>query len=234
MCSYQQTLADIKEKYDIDIVAGADRLELDIAYNKAAPTAIENYVEFLLKKELSIYSSDQLKKSKVGRIVLCKNMAQLGDPCHGLADMKLLPLPFRKNTIYLSIRTERNAYDRSTVHHELFHAIDFHDDWSRYTDLDWPKLNAPEFQYRKTEFRVNGPYDGNGFLSTHATTAVREDKAEVYAHLMVNHRGLDARARRDSVLKAKIERMKHLLQKFCPEYDEAFWHRRDVYSVPVY
>lgn len=234
MKSYLRTLADIKEKYDIDVVIGEDRLEMEIGYVAPKPTIARDYIEFFLAKELSIYPKDIIKKSKVARIVLCDKIASCGRHYHGLADMKVLILPFKRNTIYLNVRSKRNSYDRATVHHELFHAIDFHDDWSRYTDFEWPKLNESGFEYARYLGGGNAPYDGNGFVSTYSKCAVHEDKAELYAHLIVNHSGVEARTRKDPILKAKTERIKQLLSKFSSAYNDDFWQRRITASVPVY
>lgn len=234
MKSYYRVLAEIKSKYNIDIVAGGDRLELEVGYNEAAPMAVRDYVEFFLYKELSVYSNELIRKSKVERIVVCKNLASLGRRCSGLADMKVLLVPFRKNSIYLSARQSKSNYDRATIHHEIFHAIDFHDDWSRYSDFEWPKLNVPQFKYGEIVYENNLPHDEHGFFSVHGTSAVHEDKAEIYAHMMVNYSGVEKRASGDPIVKAKMIRMKELLQKFCPDYDDAFWRQRERVSVPVY
>lgn len=234
MKSYYRVLADIKEKYDIDIVSGGDRLELNVGYNAAAPAAIRDYVEFFLYKELSAYTNETIKKSKVGRIVLCKNVATVGKPCNGAAEMKVIQLPFWKNTIYLNVRQRRSAYDRATIHHELFHAIDFHDDFWRYTDLEWPKLNAKNFQYGNVAYAGNSKHTESGFISVHGTSAVYEDKADIYAHMLVNYSGVERQAANDPIIKSKMARMKELLRKFCPAFDDKFWERRAAVSVDVY
>ena len=234
MKSHYRVLADIKEKYDIDIVSGADRHELNVGYNEAAPTAVRDYVEFFLHKELAVYANEVVRKSGVGRIVLCKNIATSGRPCNGIAEMKILQLPFWKNTIYLSVKESRSAYDRATIHHELFHAIDFHDDFWRYTDLEWPKLNAKDFQYGTIAYTGNSKYKEGGFISVHGTSAVYEDKADLYAHMLVNYSGVAEQAETDPILKAKMARMKELLSKFSPQFDNEFWERRAADSISVY
>jgi hypothetical protein len=234
MKSYYRVLADIKSKYDIDIVAGEDTLGLALGYSEAAPTTVRDYVEFFLHKELSVYTNDVIRKSKVGRIVLCKNVAKLGKLCNGAAEMKVLQLPFWKNTIYLNVQQSRSAYDRATIHHELFHAIDFHDDCWRYTDLEWPKLNTKDFQYGTVSYAENSKHTESGFISVHGTSAVYEDKADLYAHMLVNYSGVEKQAASDPIIKSKMARMKELLRKFCPEYDDEFWQRRAAVSVDVY
>ena len=65
--------------------------------------------------------------------------------------------------------------------------------------------------------------DQPGFLNRYATTGVEEDKAEVFAHLIVNRQMLDERVKTDTILADKLRRMKDLLQTFCPQVDERFW-----------
>jgi len=54
---------------------------------------------------------------------------------------------------------------------------------------------------------------------------VEEDKAEIFAHMMVEGSYVTRRAARDDVLAAKVERMKELLEKFCPEMNSEFWKK---------
>jgi hypothetical protein len=199
-----------------------------------APTAIRDYVEFFLHKELSIYTNDVIRKSKVSRIVLCKNISAYPMLCNGVAQMKVLQLPFWKNTIILSVRQRRTAYDRATIHHELFHAIDFQDDFWRYTDLEWPKLNAKDFKYGEISYSSNHEHTEEGFISVHGTSSVREDKADLYGHMLVNYAGVEKQAESDPIIRAKMARMKELLRKFSPYYDERFWEERAAASVSVY
>jgi len=56
-------------------------------------------------------------------------------------------------------------------------------------------------------------------------TDIREDKAEVYSHLIMNYCILQERAKTDRVLASKIKRMKEMLQKFSPHFNTDFWLR---------
>jgi hypothetical protein len=62
-----------------------------------------------------------------------------------------------------------------------------------------------------------------GVLNHYSTTAVEEDKAEVFANLIVDSKYVANRAKKDRVLSAKVERMKELLVAFCPEMNDKFW-----------
>ncbi|HAD58245.1 MAG TPA: hypothetical protein DCG12_03225 [Planctomycetaceae bacterium] len=67
-----------------------------------------------------------------------------------------------------------------------------------------------------------------GFLNHYSTTAVEEDKAEVFAHLVVNAEYCRQRAAKDKVLSAKFDRMKLSLNKWCSALDTSFWQRAEM------
>jgi hypothetical protein len=54
---------------------------------------------------------------------------------------------------------------------------------------------------------------------------VEEDKAEVFANLIVDFAYVEVRAKKDRVLNAKVERMKELLVKFCPAMNDELWDK---------
>jgi hypothetical protein len=64
-----------------------------------------------------------------------------------------------------------------------------------------------------------------GFLNSYSMTGVEEDKAEVFANLLVSPGLVSQRARQDSVLRFKVQRMKLLMWRFVPELDLEFWSR---------
>ena len=67
--------------------------------------------------------------------------------------------------------------------------------------------------------------DVPGFLNRYAAGGVEEDKAEVFAHLMVEPKEMKDRAGKDKYMRAKIDRMKELLREFSPRADEDFWKK---------
>ncbi len=100
----------------------------------------------------------------------------------------------------------------------------------RYRDSRWEGLNPTGFRYGTGGVNAQGDAWGSlisdkrpGFLNTYSTTGVEEDKAELFANLIVLGKLLAERAQSDPVLKAKIERMKELLQDFCADIDDQFW-----------
>ena len=67
------------------------------------------------------------------------------------------------------------------------------------------------------------PSDWPGFLDWYSTSGVEEDKAQVFAYMVVHGDLVAQRAAIDDVLRAKVDRMIELLQQFCPEMNAAFW-----------
>ena len=99
-----------------------------------------------------------------------------------------------------------------------------------HADEQWAALNPPGFKYGGGGKSAQGEQNASiltdkvpGFLTLYATTGVEEDKAVVFANLLVDFAYVEKRARKDQVLRAKAERMRELLAAFCPEMDEAFW-----------
>ena len=90
-------------------------------------------------------------------------------------------------------------------------------------------LNSDEFRYGKggqaaqdsrTVCVLTDKFPG--FLTEYSTTAVEEDKAEVFAHLIVHAVHVGERTERDKVLDAKVGRMKKLLGTFCGAMNAEF------------
>ena len=65
----------------------------------------------------------------------------------------------------------------------------------------------------------------SGFLNYYSTTGVEEDKAEVFANLIVDPAYVENRIKNDAVLRAKVKMMQKLLRSFCPDVNAAFWKR---------
>jgi hypothetical protein len=65
--------------------------------------------------------------------------------------------------------------------------------------------------------------DEPGFLNRYAMAGVEEDKAEVFAHMIVEPKMIAERVKKDKYMQAKVERMKELLVEFTPSMDKKFW-----------
>jgi hypothetical protein len=180
-------------------------------------------------KEWQIYPASLVARTKLKRIVLCAELAFAGQRRTAVPD-------FEHDALYLDVERGMHSleYVRKVIHHEFFHIIDWRDDGELYRDLEWSKLNPAEFHYGNGG--VNAQDDATmsldtpgqiGFLNKYATTGVEEDKAEVFAYLIVVPKHLEKRLPNDEVLGAKVRRMRSLLERFCPDMNADFWKTMD-------
>eukprot|EP00913_Durusdinium_trenchii_P028405 g26633.t1 len=189
----------------------------------------------LFVPEFSLYPAGFVKRTKLKRIVFCKQLAYGGQLRAAIPD-------FPNDTLYLDVNrgSASPAYQRKVIHHEYFHIVDYRDDGRVYRDDRWKALNPAKVKYG-TGGR-NAQNNGNtsvlttrypGFLNHYSTTGVEEDKAEVFANMIVAQKYVKARAKKDRVLRAKVARMKALLAEFCPEINEEFWKKIDAVKRPT-
>jgi hypothetical protein len=190
----------------------------------AGRNAMQRYAR-LFAREFGLYPVDLIKRSELKRVVFCEQLSFDGQLRAAVPD-------FEHDTLYLDVT--RGGYDRGylreVLHHEFYHIIDFKDDGQLYTDDVWTALNARGFKYGTGGKNAqNSPEMGvltdryPGFLDHYCTTGVEEDKAEVFAYLMVNPAYVKKRCEKDAVLAAKVKRMRELMVSFCPQIDDQFW-----------
>jgi hypothetical protein len=222
-------LAAVGETYRLRIVTTSPRLPVKIASGEingsaAAKAEIESYAP-LFAFEWSLYPPELVKKTRLKAVVFCRDLTFAGQRRTAVPD-------FEHDVLYLDVARGRNSdrYTRMVIHHEFFHIVDLRDDDLLYEDERWAKLNPPGFKYGPGGINLqNDPTvtdpdkDTPGFLNRYAASGVEEDKAEVFAHLMVEPKEMKERAAKDKYLSAKIERMKELLAEFAPTMDAKFW-----------
>lgn len=193
---------------------------------EAAKDSLQKYQK-LLSKEMKRYPVSLIRRSNLLRIVLCEELKFDGQRRNAIPD-------FEHDVLYLDVkRGDHNTlYQRKVIHHEFFHMIDFKDDGSIYNDKAWAALNPTTFQYgtggRNAQDDASTSVLTNrfpGFLNHYSTTGIEEDKAEVFANMMLEPKHVNTRASNDPVIKAKQDAMKSLLHKFCADVDEEFWKK---------
>ncbi|MBA4030250.1 MAG: hypothetical protein C0478_05060 [Planctomyces sp.] len=187
---------------------------------------IHNYAG-LFASEFGIYPPELVSRSKLKQVVFCRELSFAGQRRNAIPD-------FQNNTLYLDIArgTDSKTYLRKVIHHEFFHIIDYRDDGSVYRDDQWAALNPPDFKYGTGGRNAQHMRDTSvltntlpGFLDHYATTGVEEDKAEVFANLIVDGEYIKERIPQDTILGNKVRRMKAQLEIFCPEVNASFWER---------
>lgn len=203
----------------------------DVKSDPVREDILERYMR-LLDAEWRRYPVALIKRVGLKRVVIGQKVTVLGQPRAAVPD-------FEADTFWLDadvgVRIPR--YGREVLHHDFFHMIDEHDSPDGRRDVEWEKLNPPTVKYGKGGWFMQSGNVGAlredlpGFLTEYATSAVEEDKAEVFGHLMTSPAFVRRLCDRDPVLAAKVGRLKELLAKFVPDMDEAWWRRQFAVGV---
>lgn len=183
--------------------------------------------------EFSLYPPDLTKRARLMRVVICIELKFAGQLRTAVPDWEY-------DTLYLDAARGANNknYVRTVLHHEFFHMVDVRDDGSLYKDERWARLNPKDFRYgtggrNAQDLATTSVLTDKfpGFLNHYSTTGVEEDKAEIFAHMMVQPERIAEQSGKDPVLKAKCQRMRELLKAFCPNVNADFWERVRKRSV---
>ncbi len=181
----------------------------------------------LLTSELSLYPPEFVAKTKLKRITLCRELSFAGQRRTAVPD-------FEHDVLYLDVARESRKpfYLNKVFHHEFFHIVDLRDDGTLYADERWAQLNHDDFRYGTGGKNAQDFSDTSlltdkypGFLNHYSTTGVEEDKAELFANLIVEPEYVAQQAAKDAVVQAKIECLKDELRSFCDDVDEDFWKK---------
>lgn len=222
-------LAEIARRHEIVIAAADPGLPVATRYGRiegrAAPAAEVAAYAPLLAGELSRYPPDLVRRSGLRRVALCVELSFAGQRRNAVPD-------FEGHTLFLEVSrgSGNRLYLRKVIHHEFFHIVDLRDDGRLYRDDAWSLLNPRGFRYGAggrsvQDFSATSVLTTRypGFLNHYSTTGVEEDKAEVFANLLVEPEAVRRRTAEDPVLAAKVLRMRSLVAAFCPAAGDAFW-----------
>jgi len=223
-----EELKELESAYKIEIVTACPTFPVKTTYGAidgaaADDESLEPYAG-LFSAEFGLYPTNLIKRAQLKRVVLCKNLSYIGQRRGAIPD-------WEHDTLYLDVEfgAHSKPYLRKAIHHEFFHIIDFRDDGMVYQDERWSSLNPTAFRYGNGGKSARGNGESvltdkyPGFLNHYSTTGVEEDKAEVFANMIVDYAYVQNRALNDRVIKAKVERMRELLASFCPEMNAKFW-----------
>lgn len=241
-----ERLLALGQRYGLKFVTDDELDCQDFSYDKPTEVQVRSTRDLIIE-ELSVYPKAAIEKSRIEQIILCNNLVVSNKRAAGTIKVGLHFV----DTLFIDIG-ELNVdhmHGRRTVHHELYHAIDFRDTWHGFVDPDWARIQGENFQYefdaaaelhrwlenpqdiRPRDF--DDPYHRMtvksstiaGFISDYARYSVSEDKAEIFCYLMVSYDCVMKRASKDAVLKRKVERMKEMLQAYIPEFDQSYWRK---------
>jgi Putative zinc-binding metallo-peptidase len=250
---FDRARARFFEKYRIDIVRSGAQFPLfpltilqgqgKIHGAKADPSNVESYWPLFLS-EWNVYPAELMAKTRMKHIILCQDLAYEASPSRpqlraALPDLEYTSAP--RTHLYLDVARGRDdeLYVREVIHHEFFHIIDWCDDRSLDRDDVWRALNPPEFTYgtggaaqQENPFAAVLTEDEPGFLNPYAMSGLEEDKAEIFAYMVVARQYMAERAMRDDIIRKKMHTMAERLQAFCPQLDDQFWNRAGVVERP--
>lgn len=191
-------------------------------------TAFAHYNQ-ILAQEFGKYPLGLVELAHLKAIAVVRNLSYASQLRAAVPD-------FVKEILYLdAYRGNSNeTYQRHVIHHEYYHLLEQEVYGSvYYKDPQWAAFNPADFSYGSGGVNAqSGPqYDlvhpQTGFINRYATSGLEEDKAEVYAALMIpaEARLLESWSQTDSVLRAKVAAMKAFLKSRVPVIDEAFWNQ---------
>jgi hypothetical protein len=193
-----------------------------VSGTEATDAAMESYRE-LWMKEWSLYPSDLMKTARVKKIVFCEGL-RVNEQYRAAVPSFDLDAMYYDPALGAGI----GNYQRSVIHHEFFHMIDQRMKLL-YIDPEWSALNPKGFTYGNGGANMR---DGNaglmtkdipGFLTAYGTSGVEEDKAELFAKLIVDAEFVADRVKNDKVIAAKVKLLKKRLAAYEKGMGQAFW-----------
>ena len=185
------------------------------------------------ENEFNLYPTELIGRVGLKKIVFCKKLSLESERRAAIPD-------FSAGALYLDINPDPYypIYLKEVLHHEFYHMVDFRQ--CGLVDELWAALNPADFKYGgggksaqgiATTSLLTGKYPG--FLNHYSTTAVEEDKAEIFARLIVVQNYVRSRAATDEVLAIKIDSLKRSLERFCPGVAGRFWEQARTAHKPT-
>lgn len=194
----------------------------NVAGDVASEKAMSTYAPLWIA-EWKRYPTGVMAKAKVVKVVFAEKLSLSGQ-------IRAAVPAFDLNTMYFDPALGAHAphYQRGVVHHEFFHMMDFR--MGKLTnDPDWRALNPKDFKYGDGGKNMRSSGVGNltrdipGFLTPYGTSAIEEDKAELFSHLIVSTKFVTEQAEKDPVLAAKIELLKKRMLAYDAGFNADFW-----------
>jgi hypothetical protein len=215
---------ELAASHHVDLLHATRPFSLDGGHGRltgeSASASALDLAAVAIKAELSRYPRAFLAASRLRRVLVCHRLRE--------NDQSIPSLPNFHGTLLLDADVRPHELAR-LLHHELFHFADYADDDQVTRDPAWEKLNDPWFVYGSGGRYMREPGSARltnsrpGFLTRYATSALEEDKAEVFALLMVAPREVATIAQHDAIVRNKIEAVKRQLVNLSPLLNEHFW-----------
>lgn len=231
---FRALLAEVASRQQVEVTwtGGPYRYEYESSGGSAEDPAEEDVarVAAFIARELRLYPDGFLRRAGLTGIVLVRDLFVEEDGGARGAAAYIFD-----NRVFLDVPLAERAIQAGTrirfVHHLLWHRLD-ELAGTMWIDPEWEALNPPNFEYGVYsrggvhETRAGSgslSTDYPGFLNLYSTGNLPDDKAEVYAYLMVIHSWVAERTRQDPYLRQKMTVIKARLADLDPSFDDAFW-----------
>ncbi len=190
---------------------------------KADEPALLVYLRLFLE-EFNKYPPPFVRAAGLKNLVFVKEITNDG--------LKVGAVPDYKNHLVFYdpfLGQHDDMYKQHVVHHEFFHLADHEMQAGVYkTDPYWASLNRPDFRYgdggrtARTSDQFGVTNREAGFVNRYSTSALEEDRAEIFASMWIptEARLLEQRARSDAILHGKIQRMRTQFEYYSNEPKE--------------
>ena len=229
MLGPRERLARIALEYGIEIrvldaALRASRSDYTVFSKPASDAILARYVP-TFEAAWRRYPPSLMRRAGLRRIVIGADVRVNGQPRAAVPE-------FREGWFWLdaAVGARLPDYGRKVVHHDFFHMIDERDSPDGRRDRAWAALNPPGVRYgiggwwMQTGNASALRRDLPGFLTAYATSAVEEDKAETFCHMIVSPGFVAERVAADPVVAAKVARMRTIVAAFEPAMGESWWN----------
>ena len=191
--------------------------------------AKSNYREILniLRKEIEIYPSSFLNNSGLKFVMICDKISNKGITPVGMAPGHFDKSPgvFYVNVSEINSQgNNKNSIIKHVFHHEFYHIIDAKLA-KIYLDDQWDKLNDQEYSDKLLIDRNVIDNSVKGYISKYARNSAAEDKAELFAFMITQHKLFKKTLKNDPILFDKSKLMILRLKSISNDINKNFWKR---------
>ncbi|WP_440643590.1 putative zinc-binding metallopeptidase [Candidatus Pelagibacter sp. HIMB123] len=185
----------------------------------------------ILVKEINVYPVSFLQNSGLKYVMICEKITDksLGFEPGGLAPGHVDQSP---GVFYLNLSAvnkiknlkAKKKYIRILFHHEFYHIID-----SKLSimqlDETWEKINKVDYSNDLITGGIGIDTSVEGFISSYARNNSAEDKAELFAFMIAQHKEFKKAIAKDEILLKKSKLMISRLKGISKEIDKSFWKK---------
>lgn len=237
--TWQEKISELENKYNIvlqyktlpALSYSKYSANVTVLSEEEDSDALAEYID-LFYVEFNRYPQDFIRNVGLKRVAFVKNLSVIGQ------NRAAMPIPEIETLFYdIYLGNNDEMYQRKDIHHEFYHLIEWNINGDMYyKDPAWAAFNDPTFEYGSggasayTNFdqyasRVASNVLESGFISVYSTYGLEEDKAEIFANLMVpeRYRNMLLKTTEDEILNKKVNYMKDFLSKHSENMNEDFW-----------